>query len=71
MIGISMVLSALLRRFIGEERGDQNVGNLGLIVVAVAIIGILMSKFVPAVGEIVDGVILKLKCSLGISPSGC
>lgn len=53
-------------RLVREERGDQNVGNLGLIVVSVGIIGLLMTKFVPGVGEIIDGVIGKLKDALGL-----
>lgn len=66
MWGVQRWVGRVARRLLTEQRGDQNVGNLGLIVVAVAIIGILIAKFVPAVEEIVDAVILKMKCALNI-----
>lgn len=66
MRGMGAGLKRAALRFVHEQRGDQNVGNLGLIVVAVAIIGVLMTKFVPGVESIVDGVIDKLKSALGV-----
>jgi len=51
-------------RLVHEERGDQNVGSLGLIVVAVAIIGILTTYLVPGVEGIVKEVVCQLKTAL-------
>jgi hypothetical protein len=44
------------RRLLRSQRGDQNVGSLGLIVVAVLIIGVLVSVLVPGVRRIVTSV---------------
>lgn len=69
---MNKVMTSTLRfvaRLVNEERGDQNISNLGLIVVSVAIIGILMAKLAGSNGAfamILDSVVDKIKAALGV-----
>lgn len=55
-------------RVFTEERGDQNVGALGLIVVTLLIVGILVKVFVPGVEEILQDVMKSMKDKLKVGP---
>lgn len=57
MNGVRATWGRLLR----EERGDQNISNLGLIVVSVAIIGILLTGMKQFFPEVLEAVFTKIK----------
>lgn len=56
-----------VRVLLGNERGDQNISGLGLIVVTLLIIGVMVKLFGAAMPDIINGVIGKIKGTLGLS----
>jgi len=61
---LSPALSRFVSRFWSEERGDQNVSMLGLMVVAVAVIGLLLAAFRDQVPQIIGLVFDRIRVIL-------
>lgn len=66
MSGFTSRIRSAWRRLLWEERGDQNISNLGLIVVAVAVIGILLTGMKQFFPEVLAAVFIKIKSALEI-----
>lgn len=66
MMGFMTRVHLTWNRLLREERGDQNISNLGLIVVSVAIIGILLTGMKQFFPEVLEAVFAKIKGALEV-----